>query len=65
MMGFSSTVLQTVPESPPQYVAGALLIASDTAWPSRVFLAWGMLAGFLFIPKGPVQRVAAQTCFPL
>jgi hypothetical protein len=58
-MGFSSTVLHTVPASPPQYVEPAWLIAfcMNTAVP--VFPSCPMFPSFLLAPKGPAQRVTA------
>lgn len=58
-MGFSKTVLQTVPVSPPQYCAGASSIASCANVARLVLGSCGMPALGLSAPNGPVQRVAA------
>lgn len=59
MIGFSSTVLHTVPASPPQYVAPALLIASCMNTAELVLPSCPMSTLPLLAPKGPAQRVTA------
>jgi hypothetical protein len=59
MMGLSSTVLHTVPASPPQYVDPEFMMLSAMNCPAATLPNWPMFVSFLLAPNGPVQRVTA------
>lgn len=59
MIGFNSTVLHTVPASPPQKVEPEFMIAFCINTADLVLPTWPMSICFLLAPKGPAQRVTA------